>query len=132
MAMLEFFNLRIGDRSCPALDEAEAAAQGLYGAAGTGASKPIEKPTEKPTEKTALIPSGFDRYQRNAMLVEGTILAHSVLIGLDLGLQDKAGWVPLITAICFHQFFEGFALGQVLLEAKFDRAKNCLMVFFYR
>ena len=66
------------------------------------------------------------------MLVEGTILAHSVLIGLDLGLQDKAGWVPLITALCFHQFFEGFALGQVLLEAKFDRAKNCLMVFFYR
>jgi len=74
---------------------------------------------------------GFTKHQRNALLVEGTILAHSVLIGFDLGLQNKAGWLPLITAICFHQFFEGFALGQVVMEAKFDTLKNCLMVFFY-
>ena len=93
------------------------------------AAKTAEKQADMPAENKS---KGFTKHQRNALLVEGTILAHSVLIGFDLGLQNKAGWLPLITAICFHQFFEGFALGQVLLEAKFDRAKNCLMVFFYR
>jgi len=124
MALLEFANLRIGARSCPALDESAVLAAAEKGEAAKAAEKQADMPAENKSK-------GFTKHQRNALLVEGTILAHSVLIGFDLGLQNKAGWLPLITAICFHQFFEGFALGQVVMEAKFDTLKNCLMVFFY-
>ena len=31
-----------------------------------------------------------------------------MLVGFDLGIQDRDTWRTLIIAICFHQFFEGF------------------------
>ena len=47
-----------------------------------------------------------------------------MLVGFDLGIQDRDTWRTLIIAICFHQFFEGFALGQIILEARFGAVKN--------
>lgn len=69
--------------------------------------------------------------QRSAVLVELSILIHSVLIGFDLGLQTKSQWVPLVIAITFHQFFEGFAVAQILLDAKFGFWKKFAMTAFY-
>ena len=69
--------------------------------------------------------------QRSAVLVELSILIHSVLIGFDLGLQTKSQWVPLVIAITFHQFFEGFAVGQIVLDAKFGFWKKFAMTAFY-
>ena len=53
------------------------------------------------------------------MTLEAGILVHSVLIGLDLGLQSGSAYTALLSAITFHQFFEGFALSQILIEAEF-------------
>ena len=69
--------------------------------------------------------------QRSAVLVELSILIHSVLIGFDLGLQTKSQWVPLVIAITFHQFFEGFAVGQIVLDAQFTFWKKFTMTAFY-
>ena len=69
--------------------------------------------------------------QRSAVLVELSILIHSVLIGFDLGLQTKSVWIPLVIAISFHQFFEGFAVAQILLDAKFGFWKKFAMTAFY-
>lgn len=73
----------------------------------------------------------WGRKQMNAILVEGSILIHSILIGFDLGLQKEDTWIPLICAISFHQFFEGFAIGQVVIEASFGVLKKTLMILFY-
>lgn len=58
--------------------------------------------------------------QSRVITLEAGILIHSVLIGLDLGLQSGSDYITLLIAIVFHQFFEGFALSQVLIEAQFD------------
>jgi len=44
-------------------------------------------------------------------ILEIGIASHSVLIGLALGVATKAEFIPLLLALCFHQFFEGIALG---------------------
>merc|ERR1712078_634176 len=62
---------------------------------------------------------------------ELSILIHSVLIGFDMGLQTKSVWIPLCIAISFHQFFEGFAVAQILLDAKFGFWKKFAMTAFY-
>ena len=119
MAVLEFLHMRMGERSCPGADALQNMEEGTVNpAANIG--------------KDAAPEGTFNKKQRNAILVEATILVHSILIGFDLGLQTKSDWTPLICAVSFHQFFEGFALGQILQEAHFNRLKNILMVIFYR
>jgi len=40
------------------------------------------------------------------------IVAHSVIIGIALGVSNSPCTIrPLLAALSFHQFFEGFALG---------------------
>lgn len=53
--------------------------------------------------------------------LESGILIHSVLIGLDMGMQAGPTYDALLIAISFHQFFEGFALSQILIEAKLEK-----------
>ncbi|PWN52432.1 Zinc/iron permease, partial [Violaceomyces palustris] len=43
--------------------------------------------------------------------LEAGIIFHSILIGVTLGASSGSGWVALLIAITFHQFFEGLALG---------------------
>jgi len=124
MSVVEFFHHRVEAKSQPEgrvdkpVDPAEYELEdkGLGGSTEDGAGPPG---------------SGFSKNQRNAILVEASILIHSILIGFDLGLQPEQQWVPLVTAISFHQFFEGFAVGQIILDAKFGLMKKCLMTFFY-
>lgn len=43
----------------------------------------------------------------NTIVLEFGILAHSVIIGITLGVSPQSEFVTLLVAICFHQFFEG-------------------------
>lgn len=45
------------------------------------------------------------------LLLEAGIIFHSIMIGVTLGAGSGAGWTTLLIVICFHQFFEGLALG---------------------
>ena len=53
-----------------------------------------------------------------ACVVEIGILLHSIIIGLDLGLQNEDSWAIILVAVALHQFLEGLMLGQVLGELR--------------
>jgi len=84
------------------------------------ASTLVERSYELQTnaDATELSARELRKKKRLALMVELSILAHSVLVGFDLGLQYHDGWQTLVIAICFHQFFEGIALAQVVGDAK--------------
>ena len=57
------------------------------------------------------------------LLLEAGILFHSVFIGMAVSVATGTAFVVLLVAICFHQTFEGFALGARianLIPALFD------------
>ena len=66
--------------------------------------------------------------QHVVLMVEASIFVHSVLIGFDLGLQFGDTWTTLFVALCFHQFFEGLALAQVMIDAQ-EVTSKCQMRF---
>lgn len=47
----------------------------------------------------------------NTIVLEFGILAHSVIIGITLGVSPQSEFATLLVAICFHQFFEGMVVG---------------------
>jgi hypothetical protein len=53
-----------------------------------------------------------------AYMLEFGVTTHSLFIGLAVGITDDAGLRALLVALCFHQFFEGLALGSRLAEAR--------------
>jgi len=63
----------------------------------------------------------------SALMMEVSVLTHSVMVGLTLGLQTEEGWKPLVVAILFHQFFEGIALAQVIAEARYESLWRSLL-----
>jgi len=61
-------------------------------------------------------------------LVELSVAIHSLLIGFAFGLTSVNKIIPLTFALVFHQFFEGFAISSIFLEAKFTRVKPLLLM----
>ncbi|ETV65227.1 hypothetical protein H257_18002 [Aphanomyces astaci] len=53
----------------------------------------------------------------NVLIFEIGVAIHSVIIGLDLGVSTGDGFITLLVAICFHQFFEGVAVGSSAVTA---------------
>lgn len=54
-------------------------------------------------------------------MMEASILVHSVLVGVALGvLQNRVSILSLGAALLFHQFFEGLALGAVAVKSEFS------------
>lgn len=54
-------------------------------------------------------------------MMEASIMIHSVLVGLALGVLHKGVAVlSLGAALLFHQFFEGLALGAVAVKSSFN------------
>lgn len=45
------------------------------------------------------------------LLLEAGILFHSIFIGMAVSVASGPAFIVLLIAICFHQTFEGFALG---------------------
>ncbi|CAM6086797.1 unnamed protein product [Calypogeia fissa] len=67
-----------------------------------------------------------------SQVLELGIVAHSVIIGLTLGVSDSPCHIrPLMVALVFHQFFEGFALGGCISQAGFKRTAAAIMVAFF-
>ncbi|KAF8406888.1 hypothetical protein HHK36_006009 [Tetracentron sinense] len=67
-----------------------------------------------------------------SQILELGIVSHSVIIGLSLGVSQSPCTIrPLIGALSFHQFFEGFALGGCISQAQFKTFKATLMAFFF-
>jgi len=62
---------------------------------------------------------GTKRKMIEAYMIEFGVTTHSVFIGLAVGVVDFTTLQSLLTALCFHQFFEGVALGARISDAKF-------------
>ncbi|KDD74441.1 ZIP Zinc transporter [Helicosporidium sp. ATCC 50920] len=56
-------------------------------------------------------------------LLEAGIVFHSVIIGLTLGVTSGSAFNTLLIALCFHQFFEGFALGFAAVSSQLATLK---------
>ncbi|KDO32036.1 hypothetical protein SPRG_03253 [Saprolegnia parasitica CBS 223.65] len=65
----------------------------------------------------------------SVLIFELGVAIHSVIIGLNLGVTSGTTFTTLLTAICFHQFFEGVAVGSSALLA-FDELKATLWTVF--
>ncbi|XP_078164163.1 zinc transporter 7-like [Carex rostrata] len=67
-----------------------------------------------------------------SQILELGIVSHSVIIGLSLGVSQSSCTIkPLIAALSFHQFFEGFALGGCISQAQFTNLKSYFMASFF-
>jgi zinc transporter 1/2/3 len=57
-----------------------------------------------------------------AYIIEASIAVHSILIGIALGVgTEEPEITSLLIALCFHQFFEGIALGGAVAKAQQSR-----------
>ncbi|KAK4787494.1 hypothetical protein SAY86_011327 [Trapa natans] len=67
-----------------------------------------------------------------SQVLELGIVSHSVIIGLSLGVSESPCTIrPLIAALSFHQFFEGFALGGCISQAQFKTTSETIMACFF-
>ncbi|KAL5698734.1 hypothetical protein ACHQM5_029729 [Ranunculus cassubicifolius] len=75
---------------------------------------------------------GSVRHVVVSQILELGIVSHSVIIGLSLGVSQSPCTIkPLIAALSFHQFFEGFALGGCISQAQFKRLSTIFMACFF-
>ncbi|KDO80111.1 hypothetical protein CISIN_1g014759mg [Citrus sinensis] len=67
-----------------------------------------------------------------SQVLELGIVSHSIIIGISLGVSHSPCTIrPLIAALSFHQFFEGFALGGCISQAQFKTQSATLMACFF-
>nr|XP_043613084.1 zinc transporter 4, chloroplastic-like [Erigeron canadensis] len=67
-----------------------------------------------------------------SQVLELGIISHSIIIGLSLGVSQSPCTIrPLLGALSFHQFFEGFALGGCISQAKFGSLHSLVMACFF-
>lgn len=72
------------------------------------------------------------RHRITAKVLELGIVVHSVIIGISLGTTTSIATIkPLMTALCFHQFFEGMGLGGCISQAKFKTRAMAMMALFF-
>jgi len=69
-----------------------------------------------------------DKTRHAASVIEASVISHSLFVGFDLGLQDVDAWRTLVAAIAFHQFFEGVALSQVIVDAGYSSLRKPIVV----
>ena len=67
-----------------------------------------------------------------AYLLEFSVTAHSVFIGVTTGIVSQQAFHALIVALVFHQCFEGVALGSRIAEAELgSRTEEVAMVMIF-
>ncbi|KAI9208936.1 Zinc/iron permease, partial [Polychytrium aggregatum] len=65
-------------------------------------------------------------------ILEMGVASHSIIIGVAIGVSRGTEFRSLLTALTFHQFFEGMALSTVVIDSKFKgRLQTYLLVGFY-
>jgi ZIP zinc/iron transport family len=65
------------------------------------------------------------------IILELGIVFHSVIIGVTLGVTPDDSFTTLLTAICFHQLFEGMALGALISSTRLKWKTKVLLGLFY-
>jgi len=73
-----------------------------------------------------------------AYLLEGAIAVHSILVGLGVGLINEGASshaslevIILGTAVCFHQFFEGIAVGSQGMRVGLKGQSAAIMILLF-
>ncbi|GMF17129.1 unnamed protein product [Phytophthora fragariaefolia] len=79
----------------------------------------------KTTEKAETISSARPRIA--TLMFEVGVMFHSLVVGLDLGVTTGPEFQSLLTALCFHQFFEGVAVGTATIGSSQSRTKMLLL-----
>ena len=94
-----------------------------HGALVLSLSSEAAAPSEKPPSREEA--AKMRRRLMTARLLEVSIVVHSFIIGLNLGTtlpEDDSSslraTVALVIVLCFHQFFEGIALGSYIAELR--------------
>lgn len=62
----------------------------------------------------------FKKMNLNITLLEGGILFHSVFVGMTVSITTD-GFIILLIAILFHQFFEGLGLGSRIAAVPYKK-----------
>lgn len=62
----------------------------------------------------------FKKMSLNITLLEGGILFHSVFVGMTISITTD-GFIILVIAILFHQFFEGLGLGSRIAAVPYPK-----------
>ncbi|RHY62672.1 hypothetical protein DYB38_003236 [Aphanomyces astaci] len=65
--------------------------------------------------------------QLNVILFECSVAVHSIIIGVEMGVASGDTFHTLLTAISFHQFFEGIAVGSSS-QGAFSQFKTSVFV----
>ncbi|KAJ3142574.1 Eukaryotic translation initiation factor 2D [Physocladia obscura] len=65
------------------------------------------------------------------VILECGILFHSLIIGVTLGVTPDNGFTTLLVAICFHQMFEGMALGVLIGSLDLSRTTKRILGIMY-
>ncbi|RLN54743.1 hypothetical protein BBJ29_009245 [Phytophthora kernoviae] len=65
------------------------------------------------------------------IIFEAGVIFHSVIIGLDLGVTTGSEFNTLLAALCFHQFFEGIAIGTSALSSIESKGKLFMLNFAF-
>ncbi|EFA84409.1 zinc/iron permease [Heterostelium album PN500] len=66
-----------------------------------------------------------------AYMLEFGVTVHSVFVGLAIGVADDTSLRALLVALCFHQFFEGLALGARINDAKASRLQQFILSMIF-
>jgi solute carrier family 39 (zinc transporter), member 1/2/3 len=85
----------------------------------------IQKEESYPTlfdeeSEPAMDPEKLKRMSLNITLLEGGILFHSIFVGMTISITTD-GFLILLIAILFHQFFEGLGLGSRIADIPYPK-----------
>lgn len=90
--------------------------------------------SENPYHEKGLDHAGHDSKIRRkiaTIIFEAGVIFHSVIIGLDLAVTTGSEFKTLLAALCFHQFFEGIAIGTSALGSLETKAKLFMVNFAF-
>ncbi|KAJ2869645.1 hypothetical protein GGI22_000108 [Coemansia erecta] len=117
---------RSADPSQPAAAAAAAAAAPGFDSDSAAESTAIHSSKQdgkEPPPSRRLYPVEVQRRALATYVLELGIALYSVLVGLALATTGMRGFFALLVAVCFHQFFEGLALGTSLAELYWVKAQ---------
>lgn len=89
---------------------------------------------ENPYHEKSLDQAAHDSKIRRkiaTLIFEAGVIFHSVIIGLDLGVTTGSEFKTLLAALCFHQFFEGVAIGSSALSSLESKSKLFMVNFAF-
>lgn len=89
--------------------------------------------TQEPPLSTLTSHAERKKLMLQCIMLEAGILFHSIFIGMAISVATGTAFVVFLTAIAFHQCFEGIALGSRIANIHFPRSslQPWLMVLAY-